>query len=112
MFILLICTVLSSGQSINEHCSWSFLIKNGGHPWSESKNLVVEAAAEIISTEGLNAQAARKVASETGYSSGLLYNIVEDLNSPNVIANENTMRKLDVDLTKIVMTGDELAGAS
>ena len=72
---------------------------------------MVEAAAKISSTEGLNARAALKVASETGYSSGLFHKIVEDLSSPIVIANENTMRKLDVDLTKIVMTGDELACA-
>ncbi len=84
------------------------MARRSDHSREELKELVVTTATYLIASEGLPSLTTRKIAAKIGYSPGSIYNVVDNLDHLISLVNERTMRRLNADLTEIVMTGDEM----
>lgn len=70
------------------------MARRNEHTKDQLKFLVLEAATEIIKTEGIAELSTRKIAKEIGYAPGTLYNIFK--NSEDIILHINAQTMLEV----------------
>jgi len=55
------------------------MAKRGDHSYRELRELILDAAYELVKAEGINALSARNIATKIGYSVGTLYNIFSNM---------------------------------
>ncbi len=81
---------------------YRFMGRRNEHSRAELRALAVQAAAELVSVEGLPGMSARKVAAEIGYTVGSLYLVFRNLDELLLQVNGRTLDALHEALSRSV----------
>lgn len=72
--------------------------RRGDHSFEELKKMILEAAYEMLATEGYTNLSTRKIAAKIGYTVGTLYNVFQNLDDIFMHLNARTMKSLSEQL--------------
>lgn len=72
---------------------------------AQLKEALVDAALQIIATEGIGGLKARALADEVGCAVGAIYNVVADLDELILLTNSRTLSQLETALTSAAASG-------
>ena len=82
------------------------MARRSDHTREELYDLALEAAEQILETEGVRNLTVRRIAGEIGYSHGTLYNVFSDLDDLIVHLNGKTLDALYEALSDVPLDGD------
>ncbi|MFI4984220.1 MAG: TetR/AcrR family transcriptional regulator [Rickettsiales bacterium] len=68
--------------------------RRGDHSFEELKGMILEAAYEMLATQGYAKLSTRKIAAEIGYTVGTLYNVFQNLDDIFMHLNTRTLKAL------------------
>lgn len=82
------------------------MARRGDHTFEELSSMILNAAYEILETEGFQKISTRKIATKIGYTVGTLYNVFQNLEDIFIHLNARTLDTLikklsEVDITNI-----------
>lgn len=82
--------------------------RRGDHSFDELKKMILEAAYEMLATDGYTNLSTRKIAAKIGYTVGTLYNVFQNLDDIFMHLNARTLKALSVEL-KLAAKGKGVA---
>lgn len=82
------------------------MARRSDHSRTELSRLALDAARNIVESQGLDGLTTRNIADAIGYSPGTLYNVFENLDDLIIRLNAQTLDILYRRLSDIAMTGD------
>src|SRR5262245_54767769 len=81
------------------------------HTPQQLRELILDAAQDIIETHGLAGLSAREIARRIEYSPGTIYNMFENLDDVVLHVEARVLDSLDHRLTAVLKRGEALGGA-